>query len=139
MKHFKFGIFSWLIENELKPRNPETDEEFEFQEFIEYIKDKYDIIIKPDKKGNCEYSIFESIILFLDINMSDRILNYKKIYSEAMSIMINSQKEIIYYINEVNNKKRNLPEFLDTFIRNHLINYRRPFTLEKAFESLNKK
>ena len=133
--HFNFEEF--FIE--LNPINLETEDEFEIQEFIEYFNDNYKIMIKPDKKGYCGYSIFESIILFSDIKMSDRLEKYKRIYSEAMTIMINSQKEIIHHINEVNNKKRNLPEFLDTFIRNHLQNYRKPFTLRKAFDNLNKK
>ena len=131
--HFNFEKF--FIE--LNPIN-ENEDEFEIQEFIDYFQDEYQIIIKPDEKGNCEYSIFKNIILLLDSNVSRIILGYRKMYSTAMDIVFNSQQEIIHHINEVNNKKRNLPEFLDTFIRNHLQNYRKPFTLKKAFDNLNK-
>jgi hypothetical protein len=132
--HFNFEKF--FIE--LRPKNLETEDKFEIQEFIDYFRNEHQILINPDEKGNCDYSIFEDIILFLDINMSHRLGKYKRIYSKAMLVMLNSQKEIIHHINEVNNKKRNLPEFLDTFIRNHLQNYRKPFTLKKAFDNLNK-
>ena len=61
---------------------------------------------------------------------------YKKIYLESMRIMIESQKEIIIYINQSNEKKRYLPEFLDSFLKNHIQNYSKPHALKLAFENL---
>jgi len=133
-KKNKFNFKEFVIE--LHIINPETESVFVIDDLIEYLEENYNITIEPDEKGNCEYSIFVSMILFLDINMSARLSGYKKIYNIAMNIMFDSQQEIIYYINEINDKKKNLPEFLDIFCRNHIQNFIKPFSLEKAFQNL---
>ena len=64
-KKFNFEKFF----NDLVPRNPDTEEEFEMDEFIDFLEEKYEIIVKPDEKGFCDYDIFSSMILILDINI----------------------------------------------------------------------
>jgi hypothetical protein len=133
-KQNKFNFEEFF--NELLPKNLETEENFEKDEFIEFLKENYNLVINIDNKGNCDYQHFASIIIFLDINISHKLIDLKKIYRDAMSIMFDSQKEIIYYINKMRDKKDNLPEFLDVFLRNHIQNYRKPFTLKKTIENL---
>jgi len=123
----------------LTPIKLETEENYEMDEFINFLEEKYELIICLDEKGYCEYRVFASMIIILDINISEILTVYKKIYLETMSIMIDSQKEIITYINESNNKKKNLPEFLDTFLKNHIQNYCNPYALKKAFNNLTLK
>lgn len=124
---------------ELMPINLETEENYEMDEFINFLEEEYNITISLDEKGYCDYHIFASMIISLDINISEKLKDYKNIYLETMTIMIDSQKEIIHYINESNNKKRNLPEFLDTFLKNHIQNYCNPYALKKAFNNLTLK
>mgnify|MGYP000925755929 CR=1 FL=1 len=56
-----------------------------------------------------------------------------------MNIMFLSQKEIIDYINENNNKKMKIPEFLDTILKNHIQDFHKTFALEKALQNLTLK
>lgn len=131
----KFNFMDFY--KELQPVNTDTEEKFEMDSFIEYLEENYDIIINIDKKGYCMYNIFSSIIVMLDCNISDRLSAYKQIYLEAMTIMFDSMKEINRYINESTSKKNNMPEFLNIFMTNHIMNYRNPYALTKAKENLN--
>jgi hypothetical protein len=131
----KFNFMDFY--KELQPVNPDTEEKFEMDSFIEYLEENYDIIINIDKKGYCMYNIFSSIIVMLDCNISDRLSAYKQIYLEAMTIMFDSMKEINRYINESTSKKNNMPEFLNIFMTNHIMNYRNPYALTKAKDNLN--
>ena len=136
LKYKKDNIFNFSIFYEnLQPLNPDTEEEFEFDEFIDFLKN-YDIYVNLDKKGNAKYNIFARIILKLDSNISDYLTSYKDIYSETMDIIMDSSDQIIEYINKSNTKKENLPEFLDMFLRNHLQNYKKKFTLKTAYANL---
>ena len=129
----KFNFNEFFIE--LEPKHPETEEDFEREEFIEFLEENYEITIKTDKQGNCDYSNF-IVILELDSNISKKLYDYKKIYFEAMNIMLTSQKEIIHFINESTDKKLNLPDFLDTFLNNHIQSYRKKNTLKQVLENL---
>ena len=72
------------------------------------------------------------MIVYLDTNISDILKNYKKIYLESVRIMLDSQEEIIKHINQSTEKKRYLPEFLDSFLKNHIQHYLRPHALKLA-------
>ena len=133
-KENKFNFKDFF--KELSPTNLESEEDYDFNEFIDFLEEEYGLIIKTDEEGNCDYHTFASIILYLDTNISDILKVYKKIYLESMRIMIESQKEIIIYINQSNEKKRYLPEFLDSFLKNHIQNYSKPHALKLAFENL---
>ena len=117
-KKNKFNFEKFFIE--LQPKNLESEGLFKMDEFIEYLEENYDIIIELNNKYYCSYDIFAKMIIKLDSNISHKLIDLKTIYLETMCIMINSQKEIIKYINESNNKKRNLPEFLGTIFKIHL-------------------
>jgi hypothetical protein len=125
--------------NELAPLNLDSEEKYKLDEFINFLEEEYSLIIILDEKGYCEYNVFASMILLLDINITHNLKIFKQNYLESMTIMIDSQKEIITYINDSNNKKRNLPEFLDTFLKNHVQNYCKPYALKKAFNNLSLK
>jgi len=100
------------------------------------LDEEYDLIIAMDKDGNCDYQTFSDMILYLDVNISDRLKSYKKIYSESMKIMIESQNEIIKHINLSNKKKQYLPAFLNSFLNNQIKNYIDKFTLDSVFTKL---
>ena len=124
--------------NKLLPKNLVTKELFEMNEFIEFLEENYNIIVNIDDNGNCNYNLFTSMILDLDINISQRIKPYKDIYSEAMNILLNSQKEIINYVKETTEKQQLLPEFLTYYLTNKIQSFNRPFAREKAYENLRK-
>lgn len=133
----KFNFESFL--NEFIPINPDTEEEFTMNEFIEYLKEFYKLIVCIDETGNCSYELFGNMIMLLDINISEKLIDFKKIYNEATNIMFKSQSEIITYINEINNKKKNIPRFISNFLENHIDNVKMPFAQKKAYEHLARK
>ena len=119
--------------------NPDTEDEFEFDEFIEYLYDNYRIRIKfLDKIFNCEYKYFVDIIMNISIECSDIILSYRRIYCKTMEILFESEKEIFKWVSKSNEARRLVPKYIDNFLLNHIKNYRCIYTLEKVQEILNK-
>ena len=120
--------------------NPDTEEEFSFQEFIEYLYDNFRIkIIFLDEYYNCEYKYFVDIIMNIGIECSDIISSYRKIYSKTMEILFQSEKELVKWISKSNQARRLIPKYIDNFLLNHLKNYRCHYTLEKIHETLTNK
>lgn len=139
IKFKKDGVFNFNdFYKQIRPVNPNTDELFKHDEFTDFLEENYDICANIDKNGNCKYNIFAQIIVKLDCSMiSAKLEGYATIYIEAMDIIIDSGNEIIEYINKLQSKKEDLPEFLNTFLINHLKNYKKPFALKEAWENLN--
>jgi len=133
-KENKFNFEDFF--KQLKPKNLETEDDYDLDEFIILLDEEYDLIIAMDKYGNCDYQTFASIILHLDGNISDILKTYKKIYLESMKIMLESQNEIIKHINLSNKKKLYLPAFLNSFLNNQIKNYIDKFTLDSVFTKL---
>jgi hypothetical protein len=117
-KNKKFNFEELFIE--LIPINLKTGENFTIDEFIEFLEENYNISIIVDKKGNCDYSIFVKIIMKL-VNHSDKIDDYQDIFADAMDILSESSKEIMEYINEINQNKSNLPIFMQNFLQNQAV------------------
>ena len=136
-KENKFNFEDFF--KQLKPKNLETEDDYDLDEFIIFLEEEYDLILAMDKYGNCDYQTFSDMILYLDVNISDILKSYKKIYSESMKIMIDSQKEIINHINLSNKKKLYLPAFLNSFLNNQIKNYISTFTLDSVFKTLKDK
>ncbi len=122
----------------MNPKNGTTGDYFELDEFIEFIEDNYNIKIELDDDGNCSYKTFSKLIISLDKQVySKYIQDYKKIYQYAMDILFDSQKQIIDFIKIFNEKKTNLPDFINFFFLNHIQNYKNKNTLSKVRGTLN--
>ena len=120
--------------------NPETENEFVFDEFVHYLYNNHRIkIIYLDKKYNCEYKYFVDIIMKIESECSDIIGSYRILYSKTMEILFESEKEILEWIRETNNAKRLIPKYIDNFLLNHVKNYKCTYTLEKVHSELSKK
>ncbi len=120
--------------------NPNTNKPFEFQEFVNYLEENHGIQIEfeSDTK-NCNYKYFIDMINNVDSNISQKILMYRKIYTRSMDVLIDSQKEIIEYIKNVNETKKLVPKYIDNFLRLHIANYKQKDTVEKAYHLLDNK
>lgn len=117
--------------------NPDTNNEFDFDEFIEYLYDNYRIkIIFLDKNFNCKY--FVDIIMNIEIECSDMILSYRKIYCKTMEILFESEKELLIWVSKSNEARRFIPKYVDNFLLNHIKNYKYQCILEKVRDTLNK-
>ncbi len=101
--------------------NPETEEEFELDEFIEYLMDNFRIkIIFLNSNYDCEYKYFVDIIMNIGIECSDIINSYRNIYSKTMEILLESEREMLNWIKEANKSRRLVPKYLDYFLLNHI-------------------
>ena len=59
----------------------------------------------------------------LDKDITNKIIYFKKIYELSFEILIKSQQELFYFIEELGKKKHKIPNFLLFFFLNHLPNY----------------
>ncbi len=120
-----------LFEN-LKPKNSETGELFEYDEFVDFLENTYSIII--DTNNINSYNLFVNIIIQIDDNMIDSydISVYKQYYAKAMDMLFVAQEQIISFIRDINDRKNGLPKFIDFFLLNHLINYKDKETLKQV-------
>jgi hypothetical protein len=120
--------------------NPDTGLEYEFEEFIKHIDEKFKININfLDDKSNCEYKYFVDLIVQVDASYSSNILTYRKIYTRTMDVLIDSQKQMIKWIKQMNNSRKLIPQYLDSFLRVHIQNYRYTDTQFKALNTLQNK
>jgi hypothetical protein len=135
-KNNKFHFESFF--NTLNPKNEETGEFFELEDFIEFLEDTYNIKIILDKDGFCSYKLFSKLIISLDqqVNSPD-ILGYKKIYQDAMDILFDSQQQIIDFVKKFNDRRENLISFVNFFLLNHIHQYANKTTLNIIKRKLN--
>lgn len=141
------NIMKWKRENiinlydffkESRPSNLETGKIFTFEEFIEFLNEK-NINIEFINKSNCEYKYICDIIMVMDTDCSQQIYSYKKIYTRTMDVLIDSQKQMIKWIKRMNNSRKLIPQYLDSFLRVHIQNYRYTDTQFKALNTLQNK
>jgi hypothetical protein len=119
--------------------NPDNGEEFDFDDFIEYLYDNYKIKIVYLNEKNCEYKYFVEIIMKINSECSDIISSYRILYTKTMEILFDSDKEILKWIKKSNDSKRLMPKYIDNFLLNHIKNYKCSYTLKKIHEELSKK
>lgn len=131
--------FDNLFEN-LLIVNLETKKQFEFDEFLEYLESNYDIKIEfeADTK-KCDYKYFKEMINCLDSNMSPKILQYRRMYTRTMDLLLDSEKQIIEHIKKINETKKLIPKFIENFMRMHIQNYKHKDTMNKAYRLLEQK
>lgn len=117
--------------------NPESEELFEYNEFIEYLVENYDLEINFLDKGKnkCNNNTMINFLMTIN-NYSDKIKYYKLMYARAMCVLKESQKELIFWIKESINTKRLIPKYIDSYLYNHLINHKDPFALKKVYYEL---
>ncbi len=137
------NIISWKKNNSLDLKkflenlaviNPDTEEEFEYDDFLEYIEDNYNIKINGK---TCDYNTVISIINSLDTNLSQSILSYRKIYSKTMEVLFESQKELFIWVEKKNESKDLIPDYLRNILRLHIQHYKKKDTLKQVLNSLN--
>ncbi len=126
--------------NNLMLRNPNTEEEFEIEEFVDYIKDKYKVKIEfTNNTYYCNYISIVDMIVQINTDYSPKIYSYRKIYSRTMDILIDSQKQMIKWIKQMNNFRKLIPQYLDSFLRVRIQNYRYSDTQNKVISNLQHK
>jgi hypothetical protein len=101
---------------ELLPHDSEG-ELYSYSQFIKLLIDEYDIELGSDKKQTIfDSKYFSIIIICLDSNISDDILEYKKIYSEAVCALDKASEKIIYFTNKQFDKTHNQKKYLENYL-----------------------
>jgi len=114
--------------DELKPFNPETGDDFNFKEFIEYIEENYNDDDKKEFNFNnvdniYPSEIFEKLILYLNSDISDeRLKRYKHIYIKAVNTLFIASTRILEIIKEQRKKRLQLPDFVKNIQKFHINN-----------------
>lgn len=120
--------------------NPDNDKPFKkINSFIDYLKDNYEINIKFYKNYLCEFNYFVEIINVIDSNCSPKIYDYRKTFTNMLSIMLDASNKII----ELNNKKSNLikyylPLYLDN-LHLHIKNWKNVKLQKNIYDALENK
>jgi hypothetical protein len=121
--------------NKIRPKNQETEERFEYDEFLEYLEEIYNIKIELID-NYCSYENIVKIIIKLDYRISTIINDYKEIYQRAMQILFDSQEQIINFIEKSNIKIKSIPMYINYFLMNHIQNYISENILSSVLQNL---
>jgi len=81
---------------------------------------------------------FEWIIMKLNSNISLRVDKYKMIYIQGINTLNTSLKIIIELVKQINKTKKYIPQYINNFLTEDLINYNDKKTLKNIYEKLDK-
>jgi hypothetical protein len=119
---------------ELQPIDPDTEDDLQFEEFIEYINKKIGKILL--KKNNIyDDKVFDKIIVNLDNRCSQSLEAYKLIYIESMNMINDANLEIIKHVKSQNKHKNMIKTFMDNFIL-RLHKYNSNYHLEELSQNI---
>lgn len=126
----KSGEFNFKqFYEEIQPFNPDTGDDLSFNEFIEYIQENYNNDDDDDDENKFNFNnvdniyssdVFEKLILYLNINMSEEMLKkYKNIYMMALDKIFIASDKIISILEKQRKKKLQLPQFVKNIQKFH--------------------
>jgi len=121
--------------NSIVPRNDETQEDYSYEGFIEYLENNHDIKIKNNK---CDFETIQEIINLEGEDCSIKIPYYRKITSKVLNKLVLATKKIIEIKNENYKKMNTIGKFVKSMVEN-LHTIKDDFTVDKGIENLLKK
>jgi len=103
--------------DKIQPINPETGDNYEYDEFIEFVENTYNI--KINNKNNSY--LFEELIVNLDLNIDSdgELSRYKNIYIKVINTLFLASQKIIDIISQQRAKRLQLPEFIKNIQKFH--------------------
>jgi hypothetical protein len=122
---------------EIFPINPDTGLDMEYDEFINYIEDNNKIKLNFNNNILLSWNDFEFIILCLDKNISKIVLNYKKVYNQAINTLLLALKTIIELIQQINKTKKYIPQYISQLLSIDIINFVDKKLLNNIYEQLS--
>jgi hypothetical protein len=132
-KENKFNLYEWF--EEILPTDLESGEDLTYDEFIKNIKSEVGkIIFESDQ--TITYDLFEKIIIEINSNYSKKISYYKNIYRKAINTLFLSLKTINELIIEFNKTKKNIPQYINTFLLNYITQYNDKTVLKSVYNDL---
>ena len=123
--------------DELMLVNEETKKQINKKEFTEIINNtciKEQIIFSINQK-TISFSIFEILLMNINTKYSSKtLLQFKKTYLIAMSILMDSLKIIIKLVKEINLKKTFTPDYIINLIEFHLDEYNNQNAIKQFYD-----
>lgn len=105
-----------IFEN-FQPRDPNIGKKFKtYHDFKKCLQDEYNIDINDTF---CKYENFAKFIVNCDLNMSDRLHDYKNIYRCTETKLREASQEIIKLLKKNIEKKESLPNYIKYIIENY--------------------
>jgi hypothetical protein len=129
-----YGYFSTIINykknntfnikkfyKKLMPKNNDTDENYTFEEFIEFLEEKYESEIEMNESNMCNIKYFEYIIMNINENNinSEAITEYKNAYINALNMLNDASDEIIKLMKVIRTKRFQLPTYIKNLLKYH--------------------
>jgi len=129
-----YGYFSRIIDfkknktfnleefyNQLKIKN------YEFNEFVEFLEEEYEIEIELDDNNNCDIKHFDKLIIYINNNdiKSSYLEQYKNTYSIALNMLNDASDEIIKLMKIIRKKRFQLPTYVKNLLKYHKDNLRK--------------
>ena len=98
----------------MKPRN-QDNEEYTFDEYIEYLENEYDLEIKD---GKCSYKDFKNIINNEPNDSSQKIIEYRTVISNVADKLTDASDEMFKMMERLNKKTQNIPSYTINILKN---------------------
>ena len=121
------------------PIDQETGEDLSLEQFVKLIETNIleEKKIKLIDNKYLSWDDFEWIIMKLDSNISLRVDKYKMVYVQGTNTLLSALKTIIDLIKQINKTKKYIPQYIDNFLSNDLINYSNKELLENVYQKLS--
>ena len=138
-KENKFNFLNWY--DEILPTHLETGEDLNYTDFIKQIESEVGKIVFEssstfEPNQIITYDLFEKIILEINSKYSKKITDYKNIYRKVINTLFLSLKTINELIIEFNKTKKNIPQYINTFLTEFIIHYNDKDALDKVYSDL---
>jgi hypothetical protein len=123
-----YGFFSRIIDfkknktfnleefyNQLKIKN------YEFNDFVEFLEEEYEMEIELDDNNNCDIKHFDKLIIYINNNdiKSSYLEQYKDIYCIVLNMLNDASDEIIKLMKIIRKKRFQLPTYVKNLLKYH--------------------
>ena len=138
-KKKEFMDFNEFYE-EIIPVNPDTGLDMEYDEFKKYIVDNiFDgVELNFNNDNLLSWDDFDLIILNIDKNISKIIINYKKVYKQAIDTLFLALKTINELIQQINKTKKYIPQYITELISKDIVHFADKDLLTDIYSQLTK-
>ena len=118
--------------------NPSTGENYEYDEFVEFLSGKINefkfIDDSKEMSNYIDYDTFVLIILSLDSSNSIKLDLYKLFFAKATELLMKSLKMIVEMMKSINQTKKYIPVYIENFISNHLDEFNNKVILDTIYK-----
>lgn len=137
-KNNKFNFEEFFIGT--RPINPANDKPFyDYFEFAKYLDEEHKIKIFLDNDNCTQFEYFIEIINKIDSEICPKIYDYRKTFTNMMSVMLDASDKIIVMSNKKSRLIRyNLPIYLDN-LHYHIPKWKNKESTKNIYDALSKK